>query len=307
LNTFRADRRRFLAGGASAALILASSHAGAARAPAITEQTLAPGVRLLTGPAGNSVAIDTAEGVVLVDGGGRAEARELLRRARADRRRIAMLVNTHWHPGVTGCNEALGREGVPIVAQENTRLWLQRPIVKVLEGERHDPLPKVGWPGRGIEDREELRLGDVTLECGHLFQAHTDGDLYVRIPGANVIVAGGTVAVGHYPILDTFTGGWIRGMLNATKALVAVSDERTQLVGETGAVVGKAHLEAQAEMLETLTERLWQLMRKGLSEEDLLAAEPTKDYDGRWGDPREFVLNSYRGIWGHVREMRGIV
>ena len=95
--------------------------------------------------------------------------------------------------------------------------------------------------------------------------------------------------------------------LNATKALLELSDGKTQIVGESGPVVGRAHLEAQAEMLETLTERLWQLMRKGMSEEDLVAAQPTKEYDARWGDPRAFIINTYRGIWGHVREMRGIV
>ncbi len=287
-------------------LVGSGSSAGAAGGGVIASE-LAPGVRLLTGPAGNSVAIDTAEGVVLVDGGARAGARELLTQVRTGKRRIAALINTHWHPEVTGCNEALGKEGVRILAHENTRLWLQRPIVKTLEGQRFEPLPKAGWPTEGLEDRRELRFGDRLLDCGHLFQAHTDGDLYVRLPAANLIIAGGTVAVGHYPILDTFTGGWIRGMLNATKALLALSDESTRLVGESGAVVGKAHLEAQAEMLETLTERLWQLMRKGMSEEDLVAANPTKDYDAKWGDPREFVLNTYRGIWGHVREMRGIV
>jgi hypothetical protein len=96
-------------------------------------------------------------------------------------------------------------------------------------------------------------------------------------------------------------------MLAATKALLELSDEQTQIVAESGAVVGRVHLQAQAEMLETLTERLWQLMRKGLSEEDLVAAEPTREYDATWGAPREFILNTYRGIWGHVREMRGIV
>ena len=96
-------------------------------------------------------------------------------------------------------------------------------------------------------------------------------------------------------------------MLNATKALIELSDEKTQIVGESGPAVGRAHLVAQAEMLETLTERLWQMMRKGMSEQDLVAARPTKDYDERWGDPTDFILNTYRGIWGHVREMRGIV
>jgi glyoxylase-like metal-dependent hydrolase (beta-lactamase superfamily II) len=304
---FSTDRRRFLQGVAALAASgpLAGSALGSPATPAPAQ--LAPGIRLIAGRGGNSVAIDTVQGVALVDGGLKADSGSLLKVVQADGRKVATLFNTHWHPGVTGCNERLGKAGTRIVAQENTRLWLQRPIVKAIENERHDPLPKVAWPTASFRDKQRFEFGDTVLECGHLFQAHTDGDLYVHVPAANVIVAGGVVAVGHYPILDTFTGGWIRGMLNATKALVELSDERTQIVPETGPVVGKAHLVAQAEMLETLTERLWQLMRKGLSEEDLVAAQPTKDFDARWGDPRDFILNTYRGIWGHVREMRGIV
>jgi len=300
------DRRIFLQGAAALA-VAAGSPAWAARAK-LERLPLAPGVDLVRGPAGNSVIVETGEGPVLIDGGLAADSRELLRLVQSPKgRRVATLFNTHWHPEVTGCNETLGKAGTRIVSHENTRLWLQRPIVKTLENRRFEALPKTAWPTETFRDRKTFEIGGTTFECGLLFQAHTDGDIYVRLPAANVIVAGGTVAVGHYPILDTFTGGWIRGMGNATKRLLELSDEKTRIVGEDGAAVGKSHLTAQSEMLDTLTERLWQLMRKGLSEEDLVAAAPTQDYDDRWGDPRDFILNTYRGIWGHVREMRGIV
>jgi glyoxylase-like metal-dependent hydrolase (beta-lactamase superfamily II) len=308
--SIRFSRRDLLqaAGAVSVAASLPFGASASAAAGRVQTRRLAPGVVLLTGPGGfNSVVVESGAGAALIDGGPAADARAVLAQARSDGRRVVLAVNTHWHPHATGCNLLLGKAGVRIVAQENTRLWLQRPIVKQLENERYEALPRQAWPTASVFEKDTLRLGERVLECGRLFQAHTDGDLCVRIPDANVIVAGGAVGVGHYPILDTFTGGWIRGMLTATKALLDLSDEQTQIVAESGAVVGRAHLQAQAEMLETLTERLWQLMRKGLSEEDLVAAEPTREYDATWGAPREFILNTYRGIWGHVREMRGIV
>ena len=304
--SMRVDRRVFLRG-ATALTVAAAVPTWASRRRSLERRSLAPGVDLVVGPGGNSVVVDTGEGIALIDGGLEEDSRELLKLVQPKGRRIALLFNTHWHRHVTGCNETLGKAGVRIVAHENTRLWLQRPIVKTLENERFDALPKAAWPTETFLDKKQLKLGNTEFRCAQLFQAHTDGDMFVHLPEANVIVAGGTVAVGHYPVLDTFTGGWIRGMGNATKTLLELSDEKTQIVGEDGAVVGKAHLRAQSEMLDTLTERLWQMMRKGLSEEDLVAAHPTKDYDAQWGDPRDFVLNTYRGIWGHVREMRGIV
>ena len=72
-------------------------------------------------------------------------------------------------------------------------------------------------------------------------------------------------------------------------------------------MVDRAHLQAESDMLEVLKERLWQLMRKGYSDLDIVAAQPTPEYDARWGDPRQFLLNTYQGLWGHVRELRGVV
>jgi hypothetical protein len=60
-------------------------------------------------------------------------------------------------------------------------------------------------------------------------------------------------------------------------------------------------------MLVTLRERLHQMMRKGMSSRDMLAAGATKEFDARCGDPSLFLSVTYRGMWLHVRELGGIV
>ncbi|RYZ64541.1 MAG: MBL fold metallo-hydrolase, partial [Proteobacteria bacterium] len=174
----RTDRRRFLqlAGLGAAAVPLAGlPRVGRARGAGerFAVQELAPGVQCIAGPGGNSVVVETADGLALIDGGLKADARDLLKRVQSGKRRVGLLFNTHWHPSATGCNETLGKAGVRIVAQENTRLWLQRPIVKVLENERHEALPKTAWPTETFLDRRQVDLGGTTFECGQLFQAHT--------------------------------------------------------------------------------------------------------------------------------------
>ena len=144
-------------------------------------------------------------------------------------------------------------------------------------------------------------------DLGTLGQAHTDGDIYVHLADANVLVVGDAVSVGSYPVVDWSTGGWNRGLFDATNTLLKLCDDQTRIVPGTGPVVGKAHLQKQHDMLDVLTERVWQLMRKGMSDLDIVAARPTAEYDAQWGDPRQFLLNSYASIWNHVREMKGIV
>jgi hypothetical protein len=53
--------------------------------------------------------------------------------------------------------------------------------------------------------------------------------------------------------------------------------------------------------------RFVEMMRKGMSAKDMLAAAPTKEFDAKWGDPQLFITNAYPGLWGHVREIGGIV
>ena len=66
-------------------------------------------------------------------------------------------------------------------------------------------------------------------------------------------------------------------------------------------------LQAQHDMLNTVRQRLVDLMKKGNGPKEMVAAKPTKEFDEKWGDPELFILNAYRGLWGHVRELGGIV
>ncbi len=111
----------------------------------------------------------------------------------------------------------------------------------------------------------------------------------------------------HYPILDYSTGGWSLGMANATKQLLDLVDDQTRIVPGTGPLQTKADLAAEHDMLATLHEDLWQLMRKGMGADDMIAAGATKKFDPQWGNSDLFITNAYRGLYGHVRELRGIV
>ena len=69
----------------------------------------------------------------------------------------------------------------------------------------------------------------------HQAAAHTDGDVYVRFPGANVIVAGDAISPQVDPVLDWFGGGWLGGRVDAQKKLLELGDARTRYVPAFGA------------------------------------------------------------------------
>ena len=69
----------------------------------------------------------------------------------------------------------------------------------------------------------------------------------------------------------------------------------------------RADLQAQADMCAAMRTGFVNLMRKGMGAKDMLAAAPTKDFDAKWGNPELFITSAYPGMWGHVRELGGIV
>jgi hypothetical protein len=120
-------------------------------------------------------------------------------------------------------------------------------------------------------------------------------------------MTGDVMSVGRYPIADYTTGGWLGGLVTATKTLLDVTNADTRIVPGTGPVQTRADLQAQFDMLSAMRERFPKMMRQGMGAEDMLKAAATKEFDTKWGDPTLFVNTCYRGLWLHVRELGGIV
>ena len=74
--------------------------------------------------------------------------------------------------------------------------------------------------------------------------------------------------------------------MQGLRSLEGLVDDKTQIVPANGPIMGRADLQAQGKMYATILDRLTRLMRKGMGPEETLAAEPTKEFDARWGDPR---------------------
>jgi cyclase len=306
------DRRSFLkAAVAGAAGVSLSLRALARSEPEpIVAVPLSDNIVQITGAGGNVVAVTGPDGVLLIDSGVEERSKDFLKAVGKlpGGQHIHTLINTHWHWDHTGGNERLGKDKVKIIAHENTKLWLGADFYCDWQDNRHyTPRPKVALPTETFYTSGQMTANGQDIVYGYLPRAHTDSDIYVFFPKANVLVAGGLVSVGAYPVLDYTTGGWIGGIDDASKALVGIANKDTRVVPGIGPVQTYADLQAQSEMLHTMHERLVDLMRKGIGTDDLAAHPPTEEFNAKWGDPQLFLANAYRGMWGHVRELGKIV
>jgi len=279
-------------------------NSGAARASGarahLTSNSLADGLLLIRGAGANVVALRDAAGLAFVDGGLKANAAALLSLAQHElgAKKAHTLINTHWHPEQTGLNELLGKQGAKIIAHENTRLWLSTTVRYEPDGPPIGPLPAIARPNATTYSTGDLTVGDETLHYGYLSQAHTDGDLYVKLARANVLITGGVVAGNGWPIVDWVTGGWINGTVSGYRALVAQCDDKTRVVTANGdKLFSKADLQGEVDILAKLADQLGKMMRAGYGPADMLAANPAKDYVARLGEPTQFLTASFKSLW----------
>ncbi len=307
------DRRKFVQGavaGAVGGALGASAFAATPAASSIKSVRLADGLTLFSGAGGNVVTLGNArDGLLMVDTGAAEHTGALLDAVHAGTgtRRVVTAFNTHWHWDHTGGNEVLAKSGTRIHAQAFTRQWLMTSIFVPWQDRLYKRRPAAAVPAVGFYGDGRTQHAGQEIAYGHLWQAHTDGDIYLHFPQQNVLVVGDLLAVGRYPILDYTTNGWIGGMADANRKLLSLCNDQTRIVPGTGPVASKADLQAHSDMLAALRPILVKGIKSGWNGDDFIQQNLTKDFDAKWGDSKLFLQNAYLGLWAHARELGGIV
>jgi hypothetical protein len=89
--------------------------------------------------------------------------------------------------------------------------------------------------------------------------------------------------------------------------MLGMIDDNTVLIPDSGAPRTRADLQAQHDMLADLYAKMKTMAQNGLSGQNMLDANVTADYDNQWGDPTEFVLETYMGMALHTSDMGGFI
>jgi glyoxylase-like metal-dependent hydrolase (beta-lactamase superfamily II) len=298
-------RRAILQGALAATAFLARAHA--ADAP-LAATDLPGGLTLISGAGGNVVCARGKDGAVMVDSGTAAHAAELaaLVKKRTGQAKVATLFNTCWRLEQTGGNDAFGAAGARIVSHEITRQWMGTEIVSRWEGRTYPPRAPAARPIKTFYATETFGAAADRIDCGYLLQAHTDGDIYVFLRKANVLCAGGAVSGRGWPMIDWSTNGWIGGHVRGLETLIAIADDKTVIVPADGPVLTKADLRKQHEMFVGIMNRMQTLIESGQGTPDLLKARLCADWEAERGDPTQFLTQSYKSFWGHIRQFKAI-
>jgi len=256
----------------------------------IQTQKLADNLTLLSGPGGNVVVLNGADGKIVVDTF-LAPAWSKLKEALdgIGSAPLKTVIDTHWHFDHTDNNGPLHAAGATILAHENTKKRMSEEHDLPVMGLHFPPSPADALPAQTFAASHKLLANGETLTLQHFAPAHTDTDIYIHFQKANVFHMGDTFFNGFYPFIDSSTGGNISGMIAAADKILPLAGNDTKIVPGHGPLGGKAELAKFRELLVVARERVQKLKSAGKSEQEAVAAKPFADLDAVWG---KGLLNS---------------
>src|SRR5262249_26824147 len=119
--------------------------------------------------------------------------------------------------------------------------------------------------------------------------ANTDGDSIVLFRRSDVIAAGNIFSTVSYPTIDVEKGGSIQGVIDGLNKILdlAVAEYRgqggTYVIPSRGRLSDTADVASYRNRLVMVRDRGQDLIDKGMTLEQVKAAKPTMDFDGRYG------------------------
>ena len=236
------------------------------------------------------------DGLILVDSGSTAAAEQIVAAVKAiSNQPIRLIINTSADPDHVGGNEVVGATGIRITsdpfAYDHATVLSHENVLTRLSGD--DTVPTEAWPTETFTSRvRSMYLNNDAVIVYRMTGAHTDGDIAVLFRKADVIATGDIIDLRSFPVIDTAKGGTIQGELDALNRLLELTvpamplvlkSGRTLLIPGHGRVSDYAELVEYRDMVTTIRDNIEALIKKGMTLEQVKAANPTAGYRARWG------------------------
>jgi len=265
----------------------------------IQTTTLGERLVMLSGPGGNVVVLHGPDGKIVVDGFVKPAWPALKTALDAiDGSPIKSMIDTHWHFDHADNNGSFRKAGAGVIAHENTKARLTQS--HDILGMHFDPAPAAELPTQTFAAGLTLNANGEQTRLSHVAPAHTDTDIFVFFPKANVLHMGDVFFNGFYPFLDAGTGGNIDGMVAGAEAGLEIANAQTKIVPGHGPLGDRASLDAYRLMLTTIRDTVRTAKKAGKTLAEAQAAKPSAAFDAAWGKgmlpPDDFVALVYNTL-----------
>jgi glyoxylase-like metal-dependent hydrolase (beta-lactamase superfamily II) len=280
---------------------------------------LRPNFFMIAGAGGNIAVQVGDDGVVVVDAGLAAKADAVVAAIKKlTPRPIRYIIDTSADPDHVGGNETISKAGQTLFTAPGSIgvtgnflggvasiLSAQQVLERVSAPTgRASPFPVGAWPTETFDyPRKYMYLNGEGIEILHQPAAHTDGDVLVFFRRSDVVVAGDILDTTRFPVIDVARGGTVKGEIAALQRVVDLAIPSVPIVSrEAGTLVIPGHgrvcdqldVVEYRDMVTIVRDRVRDLIKAGMSLDQIKAASPARGYTRRYGsDSGPWTTNNF--------------
>jgi cyclase len=193
---------------------------------------------------------------------------------------IRYLIDTHVHGDHTGGNENFAKLGVTILSRDQLRERLAHPN-PAPDGTPGKPAPAQALPSITYDGPVTIHINGEDVRLVPVRNAHTDGDTLVVFTKHDILAVGDYYRSAGYPVVDINNGGTLNGILDGLGTTIGRAGPNTRIIPGHGAITDRNGVAAQRDLILTIRDRVARLAEQGKTIDEVIAAKPTAEFDGR--------------------------
>jgi glyoxylase-like metal-dependent hydrolase (beta-lactamase superfamily II) len=246
-------------------------------------------VHMIVG-AGANIAVQVGEdGVLVVDTGASGTSEKVLAAIKqlAPDKEIRWIVNTGMRADHTGGNEAISKAGrtvngnvAAIVAHENASARMIK-----------ENVPDTARPyNTYFEGQRDFPFNNEPIMLYHDESSVDDTNTLVMFRRSDVIATGDIFSTESYPVIDVAKGGSVQGTIDALNRVLdlavpskMLAEGGTYIIPGHGRICDEHDVAMYRDMLVIVSARVRDMVSKKMTLDQIKAAKPSLDYDGRYG------------------------
>jgi cyclase len=280
---------------------------------------LRPNFYMIAGAGGNIGFQVGTDGVVVVDSGSASNAEAVVAAIKkVTTQPIRYVINTSADADHVGGNVIVAKAGQTLFTGNGgaglatnflgggASILSAEQVLTRMSGPsgKPSPFPIDAWPTETFnQPRKYMYLNGEGIEVFHQTAAHTDGDAIVFFRRSDVVMAGDVFDTRSFPVIDVAKGGGINGEIAALQKLVDTAipsvpivsrEEGTLVVPGHGRICDQLDVVDYRDMVTVIRDRIRDLMKQGLTLEQIKAASPARGYVRRYGsDTGSWTTNDF--------------